>query len=351
MTKELLEKYLNNQCTSLEVEEVISWMKQQSFLTESRELGEHEWQQFKENNVAVSDEKLNTILDKIHHKINLEKSRVNQLQVKRIIRWISKAAAVFLIPVLAFLFYVVSENSKLTNQVATVAVDSLEVIAPVGSRTVVELSDGSVVHLNYGSKIKYPQNFIGEKRGVLLTGEAYFDVAHNPDKPFVVTAEGIDVRALGTIFNINAYVENDDVATTLVEGKVLIEGKNKYGSLRILKELVPGQHVIYEKNTGAVNSSIQQVDKYIAWKDGKLVFENESIIEVAARLSRIYNVEIKVDNEVTKYKYTVTFVDEPLFQILELLSIATPIKYTVLPRTKNPDGTFSKQIIRIEKKK
>ena len=351
MTKELLEKYLNNCCTSQEVEEVIQWMKQQSFFTESRELGRIDWLQFKEEDDIVSDEKLNTLLDKIHHKLNIEEPRTIQIKNNRLIRWISKAAAIILIPVLAFLFYTISENNRLTNQITSVTVDSLEVIAPVGSRSVVELSDGSVVHLNYGSRIKYPQNFCGETRGVTLTGEAYFEVTRNPDKPFVVTTGRIDVRALGTVFNVNAYPENNNIATTLVEGKVLMEEIKNNGKIETLKELIPGQHVIYEKNTGDVKSSMEHVDKYIAWKDGMLVFDNEPIDRVAQKLSRMFNVEIQVDNEMEKYKYTVTFVDEPLFQILELLTVATPINYRALPRVKNPDGTFSKQKIIIERKK
>ncbi|SHE54074.1 FecR family protein [Mariniphaga anaerophila] len=351
MTKELLEKYLNNRCTSQEVEEVIQWMKQQFFFSESQKLGKVDWQQFKEEDSIVSDEKLDTLLDKIHHKLNIEEPRTIQLRNNRLISLLSKAAAIILIPVLAFMFYTISENNWLTNQITTVSVDSLEVIAPVGSRTVVELSDGTVVHLNYGSRIKYPQNFWGETRGIALTGEGYFEVAHNPDKPFVVNAGRIDVKALGTVFNVNAYPENNSIATTLVEGKVLIEKMKNNGNVETIKELIPGQHVIYEKNTGLVKSSLERVEKYIAWKDdGKLILDNEPIDQVAQRLSRMFNVEIQVDKEMEKYRYTVTFVDEPLFQILDLLSAATPINYRALPRTKNPDGTFSKQRIIIEKK-
>jgi ferric-dicitrate binding protein FerR (iron transport regulator) len=131
---------------------------------------------------------------------------------------------------------------------------------------------------------------------------------------------------------------------------VLIEEEKKDGNIEVIEELIPGEYVIYEKNTGDVKSSMEQVEKYIAWKDGKLVFDNEPIEQIAQRLSRIFNVEIQVGNEVQKYRYTVTFVDEPLFQILELLSVATPIRYQALPRIKNPDGTFSKQRILIEKK-
>nr|WP_321356906.1 FecR domain-containing protein [uncultured Draconibacterium sp.] len=351
MTKELLDKYLNNCCTSQEVEEVMQWIKQEFFFSESKELSKIDWQHFKEGDSSVSDEKLDILLDKIHHKLNIEEPLRGPRKNYRVVSWISKAAAVILIPILAFLFYTISENARLTNQIATVYVDSLEVIAPVGSRTVVELSDGSVVHLNYSSRIKYPQNFRGETRGVALTGEAYFEVAHNPDKPFVVTAGGIDIRALGTVFNVNAYPENNNIATTLIEGKVLVEKMNNNGNVETLKELIPSQHIIYDKKTNVLKSCLVQVEKYIAWKDGRLVFENEPIEEVAQRLSRMFNVEILVEKEVTKYKYTVTFVDEPLFQILELLSVATPISYRTLPRTKNPDGTFSKQRILIERKR
>ncbi|WP_319592407.1 FecR domain-containing protein [uncultured Draconibacterium sp.] len=351
MTKELLDKYLNNQCSAQEVEDVIQWIKQHSFFTESKKLGQADWQQFKLEDSVVSDEKLDSLLDKIHHKINIESRFTIQPERKRLISWISKSAAIILIPVLAFLFYTISVNESLINQMEVVSVDSLEVIAPIGSRTVVELSDGSVVHLNYGSRIKYPQNFLGETRGVTLIGEGYFDVAHNPDKPFVITSGRIHVNALGTVFNVNAYPENNAIATTLVEGKVVIEELNDNNDLNWIKELIPGQHLLYERRTGKLKSSIGDVEKYIAWIDGKLVFENEPIDVIAKKLSRMFNVQIKVDEDVDKYKYTVTFVDESLFQILELLSVATPISYRILPRVKKSDGTFSKQIILIEKKK
>ncbi|NJN27350.1 MAG: DUF4974 domain-containing protein [Cyclobacteriaceae bacterium] len=351
MTKELLEKYLNNRCTTSEVDEVIGWMKQQSFFSESRELSKNDWQQLRDDDDFVSDEKLQLLLDKIHHKLNIEHPRVIALKRYSIINWISKAAAILLIPVLAFLFYTLSVNTKLANQIITVSVDSLEVVAPIGSRTVVELSDGSVVHLNYGSRMKYPQNFSGETRRVHLSGEGYFEVAHNPNKPFVVSAGQMEIKAVGTEFNVNAYPENIDIATTLVEGKVLLEKKVADHTSRQIGAMKPGQHVNFNINTGKIVSNTGNIDKYIAWKDGKMVFDNESIEGVAQRLSRMFNVDIQVENEAKEYKYTVTFVDEPLFQILELLTLATPISYKTLPRKKNPDGTFSKQMIIIEKKK
>ena len=88
-----------------------------------------------------------------------------------------------------------------------------------------------------------------------------------------------------------------------------------------------------------------KTDKYIAWKDGKLVFENEDLTQVAARLNRLFNVDIIIDDNVKEYTYTVTFVDEPLFQILHLMTVAAPVNYKALPRKKLPDGTYSKQKI------
>ncbi len=351
MTKELLERYLNDRCTPHEVEEVVRWLTQQAFSIENKRLIKTDWQQFKERNSLVRPETLDNLLDKIHHKINIENHR-NARRGSRLAAWMSKAAAVILIPVLAFLFYTISENQKLNSQITSVSVDSLEVVAPTGSRTVVELSDGTTVHLNYGSRIKYPHNFIGKTRNVVLSGEACFEVTHNPDKPFVVKTGHLDIKALGTVFNVNAYPENGDIATTLIKGKVLMEGTNNNGDTKIIKKLLPGMHVKYEKKTGKTKASMEkEAEKYIAWKDGKLVFDNEPIDQLAQRLSRMFNVEIQLDDEVVKYRYTVTFVDEPLFQILELLSVATPISFRALPRTKNPDGTFSKQRILIESRK
>ena len=239
------------------------------------------------------------------------------------------------------------ESEKYASQV----VDSLEIVAPVGSRTVVHLSDGSEIHLNFGSKLKYPQKFVGDTREVILSGEGYFNVAHNPEKPFIVKTANLNIKALGTKFNVFAYPGDEVIATTLVEGKVVIEKATSDGKEKLIGAMVPGQHVSYNINSGKIHSENGKVEKYIAWKDGMLVFDNEPIDQVAQRLSRMFNVEIQVDDKLDKYKYTVTFVDEPLFQILDLLTVATPINYRALPRKKNPDGTFSKQKIIIERKK
>lgn len=355
MTRDILIKFINNRCTEAELDDVVRWAESEASNDDYRKLGFEDWNSYQVNEDAWHDEKFSNLFDKIQQKIdqNARQSENRTPGAKTaslLITWLTRAAAILLLPVLAFLFYTLSEKEMITGQYTQLVVDSLEIVAPVGSRTVVHLSDGSEVHLNYGSRLKYPQIFTGDSREVNLTGEGYFEVAHNPEKPFTVNTGGLKIKALGTSFNVNAYPGEDNIETTLVNGKVVIEKSEVNGSTRTVGAMVPGQHVSYNTKTGAITSSQGSVEKYIAWKSGKMVFEDASITYVAERLSRMFNVEIEIKENAKDYLYTVTFVDEPLYQILDLMAIATPVKYKILQRKKLPDGTYSKQKIFIEKR-
>jgi ferric-dicitrate binding protein FerR (iron transport regulator) len=157
---------------------------------------------------------------------------------------------------------------------------------------------------------------------------------------------------LGTEFNVFAYPDEEVVEATLVEGKVAIEKITKTGYAKVLGEMVPGQHVSYDIESNKISGDTGNIDKYISWREGKLIFRKDPIGTVAKRLSRWYNVDIVfADEEVKSYTYTATFVDETLIQILELMEIAAPIKYEVSQRKKLADGTFSKRRITIGLKK
>lgn len=354
MTKDILVKFLNNNCTEAELSEVLRWAEISALTENGKKLGFDDWKNYQEEGKWENDEKFTTLFDKIQEKIDSRENKTEQnkkLTLPLFTKWLSRAAAILLIPVLSFLFYTLSEKKAINAQYALAAVDSLEVIAPIGSRTVVQLSDGSQVYLNFGSKIKYPQFFSGDTREIVLTGEGFFDVAHNPDKPFIVKIGKFNVKALGTAFNVLAYSDDDIVETTLVNGKVVLEQNGADGKTKIIGAMEPGQHVNYNTKTGAVVSTKGDVEKFVAWKDGKLIFEDAPILEVAERLSRMFNVDIEVADDITDNIYTVIFMDEPLFQILDLMTIATPVSYKAKPRKKLPDGTFSKQKITIEKRK
>jgi len=355
MNKEILIKYLNNNCTDKEFEELAGWLENETATDIGKYWSYDYWKIFEADLKKRDEKKYSALLDKIHHEINLKHGKDADAKVidfSKIAKWVSRAAAILFIPLLGVVFYLLSNSDRQMNSFTDLsfAVDSLEIIAPIGSRTVVQLSDGTEVNLNYGSKIKYPRNFTGATREITLSGEAYFDVAHNPDKPFIVKAGKLNVIALGTEFNVNAYPDDDVIATTLVEGKVIIEKILPDNKIGRIGTMVPDQHLTYNSKTGKISSNQVNVEDYIAWKEGKLVFDNTPILDVTEKLSRMFNVEFQVADDVKDLTYTVTFADDPLYLILDLMTETTPIIYKRIPRKKLDNGTFSKQIIKIERR-
>lgn len=301
----------------------------------------------------LDDERFSQLFDRIQQKIELGENRnpkriITKSGINVVSTWLTRAAAILLIPVLLFSYYTLTKKVELANEIASISVDSLEIEAPFGSRTVFQLSDGTVVHLNYGSKLKYPIVFLGETREVCLSGEGYFKVSHNPSMPFIVKTSDLNIKALGTSFNVFAYPQEKYIETTLVHGTVNLERGN--GNKAFL-EMIPGEHTKYDKLNGYTVTTTGKIDKYISWKDGKIIFEDTPITDVADRLSKMFNVEIHISEDIKDYNFTVTIIDEPLFQILDLMTIAAPVNYTVIPRVKEKDGTFSRQKIMFEKRK
>lgn len=353
MNKEILIKYLNNNCTDKEFEELADWLENEVYTDVGKYWSFDQWKTFVPDLKKKDEKKYSALLDKIHHEINLKhrvKPNSRVINLSRVKKWLSRAAAILFIPLLGVVFYLLSYNNFQAEKFTDLTVDSLEVIAPVGSRTVVQLSDGTEVNLNYGSKIKYPRNFAGTTRNITLVGEAYFDVAPNPDKPFIVKTGKLNVTALGTEFNVQSYPGDDVVSATLVEGKVVIDKVLPNEKTERVGSMLPGQHVTYSLNSGKTTSTRGNIDKYIAWKDGRMVFDNTPITEITRQLSRKFNVDIEVADNIKDFTYTVTFADDPLFLILDLMTETTPVTYKRYPRKKLPDGTFSKQKIRIEKR-
>jgi len=349
--KELLKKYINNSCTSNEFDKLVGWVKKDSSEKEGKIWGFDDWNSFDPNYKNRDNKKYSALLDIIHHKINLkDQKNARVFNLRNITNWLSRAAAILFIPLLGVIFYMYSSNHFQSDIYVDFAVDSIEIIAPVGSCAVVQLSDGTVVDLNFGSRIKYPRKFSGNTREIILSGEGYFNVAHNPDKPLIVKTGKLNIKALGTEFNVQAYPDDDVVATTLVEGKVIIEKLLLGETNQLVGVMIPGQHVVYNLESGKIASTKGEIEKYIGWKDGKLIFDNEPISQVAERLSRMFNVDIEVADNAKYLTYTVTFVNDPLFLILDLMTEITPIAYKTFTRKKLANGTFSKQKIRIEKR-
>ena len=343
MTKDLFIKYLNGNCTEKEFEQFLAWIKEESLTASGKRLVQEVWDEFEPEARPVERLKYNRLLDKIHHQININQNE-NQPIIRRlpdrnrILSVITRAAAILLLPVLSLLIYTIlsdkiqySENSN-----------DLEVQAPAGFRMNIELGDGTQVWLNHGSKLRYPYRFAGKSRKVFLTGEAYFKVAHNNKVPFIVETNNLEVKATGTTFNVSAYPGEDIVETTLVEGNVILYDKARNHEI---KALSPSECLKFnsEKNKYTLESG-DIIEKYIAWKDGLLVFKNDSIADIARKLEQWYGVDVKItDEKVKEFTYTATFYDETLSQVLELMSLPSPVSYKLTPLKKLADGSFSKQ--------
>ncbi len=160
---------------------------------------------------------------------------------------------------------------------------------PKGGQYRIVLNDGTVVWLNAASYLRYPLQFTGEERRVELVGEGYFEVAHNTAKPFIVVTNRQEVQVLGTHFNINAYADEDEIKTTLLEGSVKVisrQGKKQTGQ----KYLKPGQQSVLADNDWLVKEvdAATQVD----WKNGRFIFKDEDLKSVMRKLARWYDIEV-----------------------------------------------------------
>jgi transmembrane sensor len=152
---------------------------------------------------------------------------------------------------------------------------------------VVVLPDGSKVWINSASSLRYPTAFTGSDRKVQLTGEAYFEVAHNAAKPFKVTSNGQTVEVLGTHFNINAYDDEPAIKTTLLEGRVKVTASTS----KEVRFLQPGQQSAL--NAGSFMVSPVETEEAVAWKNGQFMFENDNIQYVMRAISRWYDVDVE----------------------------------------------------------
>jgi len=218
-----------------------------------------------------------------------------------------------------------------------------------GTVSEITLPDGTKVWLNSGSHFKYPLFFKKGVRKVYLSGEAYFEVARNKQKPFVVNVSDIDVMATGTIFEVRAYTNDANIVATLASGKISMAKEiGASGKLKTIISVNPGQKAILNKEKKKITIEQADVEKEFAWKEGKLIFRDDPMDVVVKKLNRWYNMEIVlVDKELETYRYTATFTDETLPQVMELLKHSAPITYKCYPRKKKPDNSYSKAKVEI----
>jgi transmembrane sensor len=202
---------------------------------------------------------------------------------------------------------------------------------PKGSNVVnITLSDGTKVWLNAASSLRYPVAFPGNERKVEITGEAYFEVAHNAAAPFKVSKGNMDVTVLGTRFNVNAYREEEAVKVTLLQGSVTVSVQNEdIGKQKMLK---PGQQAIVNQEDVTVSSRIDQ-EAIMAWKNGLFYFDNTNIDIIVRQIERWYDVSIEYDNALENVAFNGQISRySNASEVLEMLETAEALRFEIKDR-------------------
>ena len=193
----------------------------------------------------------------------------------------------------------------------------------LSGKSKVLLPDGSEVWMHTETSLQYESQMNKDERIVNVTGEAYFDVAHDADKPFIVQTEGMRIVVHGTKFNVDAFPGSENTLVSLVEGSVSLETETEN---RFLK---PGETATFNRKTLTLKVEKDDVHFASSWANTQLVFRNRSLGDICKLLSKWYRIKIDVDPTLSnKYFYTFTLRSEPLDEILRIMARIQPMKYT-----------------------
>jgi ferric-dicitrate binding protein FerR (iron transport regulator) len=262
----------------------------------------------------------------------------NRMNIKALeTRWIQnlqKYAAILILPLFLALSYSIYLNFTPKKQETV----SYELTCPIGIRTQAVLPDGTKVWLNAKSSIKYQLPFVQHERNIKLSGEAFFEVTKNQKSPFIIESQNSFVKVLGTKFNVRSYPEDEEIAVALEEGSVDFTATNSENKT-IQSVLKPNEYLVYTKADKSLSVTSENIGKFISWRQNRMVLDETPIRDVAVLLSRWYGVQVEVvDQEILNYKFTTTFENESLSQVLELLEISSPVRIKYVP-VKSDSGT------------
>jgi len=244
------------------------------------------------------------------------------------------ASIIFILSASVSTYYIFKGNNDFSNNLMV-----YETVVPQGSQTKIILPDKTVVWLNSGSKLRYSSSYGEKDRSVYLTGEGYFDVQKNQKKPFLVYANNIKVKVLGTVFNVRSYTTEPSVEVNLLVGKVDISLKK--GNISKKLSLCPNEKMVYNKANNTIISYKVDASRSVMWITGKLSFVDASLEDIIKELERKYDIQIKIEIQSKKKELFSGSLDlnQPIEKILEYIDVDK--KYT---------RTFNGKIITITDK-
>lgn len=227
----------------------------------------------------------------------------------------------------------VQQGNKLNYQIKSTREKLVynKLTIPYGKTFQVILSDGTLIHLNAGSTLRYPVKFIqGDDRMVFVEGEAYFKVAKDLKHPFIVNANDINIRVTGTEFNVSCYKEDININTVLASGSIRLYGKNELYNMESSIGIVPGELAAWHKTEKKIAVSKVNIAAYTAWREGVLIFKHLKFKDIITRLERHYNVTIVNNNQKLNDEiFTARFENNSVEHVMESFKDIYAIDYTI----------------------
>lgn len=278
---------------------------------------------FKIKTYKLNHEQKTRLLQKIETRIKREK---HPHFVSIFVSQIFKYAAVFVIAIaISSIFFYLTENWAHSDS----SVESYTTaIAENGQISKLILPDSSIVWLNSGTQIKYSTDFAKTTREIFLDGQAFFQVKKSSQMPFRVFCKDIEVRVLGTRFNVSSYPEEKDVKVVLETGKIELL---KPALKEFKYTLDPGQKLVYKSSSGIVNIWKVELDSYVRWKDGVLIFREDPMSEVMPVLQRKYNIDLEMNiQNLDSYLFTATLTDETLAEAMKSIAFTCQADYKII---------------------
>jgi ferric-dicitrate binding protein FerR (iron transport regulator) len=306
-------------CSSQELADFKHWLSDPATYSEVET-----W--FAEHWVASAEIDSNTMIETVFQQIQQYENVHRQksgFSLTRILKVYQKVAAFLLIPIIGLgIWFGVSLYNQSAGQFT-------ETIAPRGQKSQIILSDGTKVWLNSDTKIKYPGNFGKDQRDVYLEGEAFFEVAKNAHQPFIVHTSEVNVKVLGTKFNVKAYSDEDDIETSLFEGNVHLLLTNPSSAKPVEKEVKPGQSFVYSKANNQLSFNRFPQDEINGWKKNQLIFKDDTFGNLVRKVERWYDVKVVYDEEqFSDRRLTVELYEgERLERLMKIISLALSVNY------------------------
>ena len=318
----LIARFLEKNLDENELTLLKNWINESY---ENRKLFDQYNEVWQLSNVVFDEGKYNTeagwnsLQKTIAKNSNNANNRLRLVETNQLIIWKVASVAAMLVAALFIGLFIHKDNKLTNNQIVTIQ-------SPRGEKSKIILADSTVVWLNSESQLIYSNDFDDDVRLVTLSGEGYFDVKKDRDRPFIVRTTNADIEVYGTRFNVSSYPDEQLTETTLEEGKigVYIVGKSNPVAVN------PGQRFIFNKLTGETSLKQVDTDLYTSWKENKLRFDNALFGDVVKKLERWYDVKIFLDKDlVHSERYTMCIKTESLREVLKRIKFTTPMSYKI----------------------